>query len=88
MAQVACFIISCKHRQQVQIGRKPPKAGWTKLNTDGSSIGAIVASCVGLISSTDGERLGGYSKGLGICSGYIEELWGCFDWVRSRIQVG
>jgi len=66
-------------REIVQIGRKPPLERWVKLNTDDFCRGIGLTGCGGVIRGSDGEWLGGFAKGVGMCSTYIVKLYGVFE---------
>ncbi|KAK8541661.1 hypothetical protein V6N12_014288 [Hibiscus sabdariffa] len=55
-----------------------PLAGWIKVNTDGSrNAGSGLASCGGVGSDSESRWCFGFAKGIGSCSCFEAELWGC-----------
>lgn len=58
---------------------KPPR-GWAKLNTDGASFGNPgLTSCGGIVRDEHGNWVDGFSRKIGITSGFMVELWGLRD---------
>ncbi|KAF3956414.1 hypothetical protein CMV_018453 [Castanea mollissima] len=58
---------------------KPPM-GWIKLNTDGSLSGDLgLAGGGGVFRNEEGEWILGYSRHIGITSGFMAELWAIQD---------
>ncbi|PNX63747.1 ribonuclease H, partial [Trifolium pratense] len=57
------------------IGWSPPQTNYIKLNTYGAFKDQHTAGCGGVIRGCDGEWLGGYAKGLGLCSAFVAKLW-------------
>lgn len=58
---------------------KPPSS-WTKLNTDGASLGNPgVAGCGGVVRDESGNRMAGFARRIGITSSFKAELWGLRD---------
>jgi hypothetical protein len=51
---------------------------FVKINTDGAYKADQVAGCGGVIRGMHGEWLGGFAKGVGLCSAFIAELWGVY----------
>ncbi|KAK2419102.1 heat shock 70 kDa protein [Trifolium repens] len=69
------------HRCTVEIGWKPPNAGWVCLNIDGTCINGSIG-CGGVICGNEGEWLHGFSKFIGRGDAYIAELWGVFEGMK------
>ncbi|KAE8693055.1 hypothetical protein F3Y22_tig00110819pilonHSYRG00250 [Hibiscus syriacus] len=71
----------------------PPPPNWCKMNTDGSrKAGNGFATCGGVLRSSNGDWLVGFSKVIGICSIVEAELWGIYEglshaWNRGERQV-
>ncbi|GLT50759.1 hypothetical protein SLA2020_242210 [Shorea laevis] len=64
-------------RQQRWVSWIPPKAGWYKLNSDGSySVTQNSASAGGLIRDNFGSWISGFTVNVGYASIFIAELWG------------
>ena len=58
---------------------KPPR-GWTKLNTDGASLGnSRVASCGGVVWDESSNWVARFSWRIRITSSFEAELWGLRD---------
>ncbi|PNY12120.1 3-ketoacyl-CoA synthase, partial [Trifolium pratense] len=57
----------------------PLEPGWVRINTDGASKGDEVAGCGGMIKGEDGSWICGFTKGVGVCSAYVAELWGVLE---------
>jgi hypothetical protein len=48
---------------------------WIRLNTDSTYKDGSIAECRGVFRVEDGAWICGFSKGLGVCSPYVAELW-------------
>jgi ribonuclease HI len=70
------------------IGWKPPRESFIKLNTDGAYKVNQVAGCGGVIRGSHGEWLGGFAKGVGLCSAFVAELWGVFEGLSLAYRPG
>ncbi|PNY12420.1 ribonuclease H [Trifolium pratense] len=70
------------------IGWSPPKMNFVKLNTDGAYKENRAAGCGGVIRGCEGEWLGGYAKGVGLCSAFVAELWGVLEGLRYVHHIG
>jgi ribonuclease HI len=70
------------------IGWKPPRESFIKLNTDGAYKVNQVAGCGGVIRGSHGEWLGGFAKGVGLCSAFVAELWGVFEGLSLAYRLG
>jgi ribonuclease HI len=70
------------------IGWKPPRESFIKLNTDGAYKVNQIAGCGGVIRGSQGEWLGGFAKGIGLCSAFIAELWGVFEGLKLAYMLG
>ncbi|MCI09825.1 putative non-LTR retroelement reverse transcriptase, partial [Trifolium medium] len=66
-------------RVLTNIGWQPPSGDYVKLNTDGACKDNNIAGCGGIIRGNQGEWLGGFSKGVGVCSAFVAELWGVLE---------
>jgi ribonuclease HI len=87
--QASCY----QPRSTVDIGWKPPIAGWVCLNIDGACNNGIIG-CGGVIRGNEGEWLHGFSKFIGRGDAYIAELWGVFEGIKlarrlnfSKVEV-
>jgi ribonuclease HI len=69
------------------IGWKPPRESFIKLNTNGAYKVNQVAGCEGVIRGSHGEWLGGFAKGVGLCSAFVAELWGVFEGVSLAYRL-
>ncbi|KAL4343576.1 hypothetical protein AHAS_Ahas11G0092200 [Arachis hypogaea] len=65
----------------------PPHLGWVKLNIDGSVI-TKQASCGGLIRTSKGEWVGGFSANLDYCQATQAELWGVHYGLHTTWSLG
>jgi ribonuclease HI len=63
----------------MHIGWQPPSGHFVKLNTDGACKENNRAGCGGIIRGNQGEWLGGFAKGVGVCSAFVAELWGVLE---------
>jgi ribonuclease HI len=61
---------------------------FVKLNTDGAYKEEWVAGCGGVIRGIHGEWLGGFAKGVGLCSAFVAELWGVYEGLRQAYRLG
>jgi hypothetical protein len=66
-------------RVLMHIGWQPPSGHFVKLNTDGACKENNRAGCGGIIRGNQGEWLGGFAKGVGVCSAFVAELWGVLE---------
>ncbi|MCI26318.1 putative non-LTR retroelement reverse transcriptase [Trifolium medium] len=66
----------------------PPNSGWVIINTDGAVKDGNVAGCGGLIRGEDGSWICGFTKGLGVCTPYVVELWGASEGLRLAWNRG
>ncbi|KAE8678718.1 hypothetical protein F3Y22_tig00111402pilonHSYRG00150 [Hibiscus syriacus] len=67
----------------------PPPLNWCKVNTDGSrKIGDIFATCGGVIRSSNGGWMIGFSKAIDICSIVEAELWGIHEGLSMLGNLG
>ncbi|KAE8680042.1 hypothetical protein F3Y22_tig00111392pilonHSYRG00178 [Hibiscus syriacus] len=67
----------------------PPPTNWCKVNTDGSrKLGNVFATCGGVIRSSNGGWILGFSKVLGICSIVEAELWGIHEGLSHAWNLG
>jgi ribonuclease HI len=71
-----------------QIRWWPPKELFVKINTDGAYKADQVAGCGGVIRGMHGEWLGGFAKGVGLCSAFVAELWGVYEGLRQCHRMG
>ncbi|PNX92395.1 ribonuclease H [Trifolium pratense] len=67
---------------------KLPVGNYVKLNTDGASKEGRNAGCGGVIRGNQGERLGGFAKGVGNCSAFVAELWGVLEGLLLAKRLG
>ncbi|KAE8719829.1 hypothetical protein F3Y22_tig00109925pilonHSYRG00012 [Hibiscus syriacus] len=68
---------------------QPPPHNWCKINTDGSrDIGSGFASCGGVLRSSNGGWMFGFSKAIGICSIVEAELWGIHEGFSHAWNLG
>jgi ribonuclease HI len=58
------------------------------LNTDGSCRDNGLAGYGGVIRGSDEEWLGGFAKGVGMCSTYMAEPWGVFEGLKYAKRLG
>jgi ribonuclease HI len=65
----------------MNIGWTPPILSWVKINMDGARRRDGRAAC-GDIRGENKEWLGGFSKYIGQCSAFVEELWGVFEGLK------
>ena len=63
-------------RQVSFIGWELSPSNWVKINSDGSVLDSVKASCGGLIRDDSGAFLDGFSMNLGSCLITIAEVWG------------
>jgi ribonuclease HI len=70
------------------IGWKPPRESFIKLNTDGAYKVNQIAGCGGVIRGSHGEWLGGFAKGIGLCSAFVAELWGVYEGLKLVYRLG
>jgi ribonuclease HI len=90
------YLIACKvdgviqpaTRIIQQVGWLPPNDGWVVLNTDGAENSDHIFGCGGLIRGSTGIWLGGFSKGLGVCSIEVAELWGAWEGLKLAWNQG
>jgi ribonuclease HI len=61
---------------------------FVKINTDGAYKADQVAGCGGVIRGMHGEWLGGFAKGVGLCSAFIAELWGVYEGLHHAYRMG
>nr|POF16994.1 putative ribonuclease h protein [Quercus suber] len=67
-------------RVATPVQRFKPKAGWMKLNTDGSSLGnPSMVGGGGLIRNEEGRWVVGFACKIGITSSFFVELWALRD---------
>lgn len=57
----------------------PPISNWVKLNSDGTCKNNLVDGYGGVIKDENGKWLGGFSKYLGPCNAFMDEMWGLFE---------
>jgi hypothetical protein len=67
---------------------QPPSLGWIRLNPDVAAKGENIAGCGGVPRGDSGEWICGFSKGLGVCSAYVAELWGVFEGLKLALCYG
>ncbi|KAE8715943.1 hypothetical protein F3Y22_tig00110156pilonHSYRG00017 [Hibiscus syriacus] len=68
---------------------QPPPHNWCKINIDGScDIGSGFASCGGIIRSSNGGWMFGFSKAIEICSIVEAELWGIHEGLSHAWNLG
>lgn len=66
-------------RTAAMVGWKPPRVGWMKLNTDGSSRGNPgPATAGGVLRNGEGDWCGGFAFNIGRCGATLAELWGVY----------
>ncbi|KAL4346674.1 hypothetical protein GQ457_17G015250 [Hibiscus cannabinus] len=66
--------------QALQVRWQPPVSVWFKLNIDGSRVSPEgFASCGGVVRTSSGEWIIGFSKYVRICSTVVAELWDVFE---------
>jgi ribonuclease HI len=70
------------------IGWKPPRESFIKLNTDGAYKVNQIAGCGGVVRGSHGEWLGGFAKGIGLCSAFVAELWGVYEGLKLVYRLG
>ncbi|MCI21595.1 ribonuclease H protein, partial [Trifolium medium] len=61
---------------------------FVRLNTDGAYKEQVVPGCGGLLRGSQGERLGGFAKCVGLCSAFVAELWGVYEGLRYAHRKG
>jgi ribonuclease HI len=71
-----------------QIGWKPPKEGFIKLNTDEAVVNSQTAGCGGVIRGTQGEWIRGFAKNIGWCNAFVAELWGVYEGLKCARSLG
>jgi hypothetical protein len=76
------------NRVMTNIGWKPPKDQFVKLNVDGASNNGKQAGCGGVIRGNQGEWLGGFAKSVGDCHAIIAEFWGVLEGLRLVSRMG
>jgi ribonuclease HI len=81
-------VVTSSERVEALICWKPPQASFVKLNTDGACKTDQVAGCGGVIRGNQGEWLGGFAKGVGLCSAFVAELWGVYEGLRHVYRMG
>ncbi|WCJ35671.1 DNAse I-like superfamily protein [Euphorbia peplus] len=68
---------------------KCPEVGWVRLNCDGASKGNPgPGSAGGLIRSTEGCWISGFTCNLGICTAVLAELWGLYFGLDLAWKLG
>ncbi|KAE8660177.1 hypothetical protein F3Y22_tig00116958pilonHSYRG00235 [Hibiscus syriacus] len=68
---------------------QPPPHNWCKINTDGSrDIGSGFTSCGGVLRSSNGGWMLGFSKAIGIYSVVEAELWGIHEDLSHAWNLG
>lgn len=66
-------------RVERMIAWTPPRVGWLKMNTDGTSRNNPgLATAGGVLRDETGQWRGGFSLNIGICSVPLAELWGVY----------
>jgi ribonuclease HI len=81
--------VATRSNQTVMVIRwHPPRELFVKLNTDGAYKKDQVAGCGGVIRGIHGEWLGGFAKGVGLCSAFVAELWGVYEGLRQVYRLG
>jgi ribonuclease HI len=71
-----------------QIGWKPPKEGFIKLNTDGAVGSSQIAGCGGVIRDRQGGWIRGFAKNVGRCNAFVAELWGVYEGLKCARSLG
>jgi hypothetical protein len=82
------MVVSRGTQMMKMIRWQPPKELFVKLNTDGAYKEEWVAGCGGVIRGIHGEWLGGFAKGVGLCSAFVAELWGVYEGLRQAYRLG
>jgi ribonuclease HI len=77
-----------KHRVKVDVMWKKPDDCWIRLNTDEASKRDISTGSGGLFRNVEGKWISGFSRNLGRCNAYLEELWGVIDGLRIAREKG
>jgi ribonuclease HI len=77
-----------KNRNMAMIGWKPPQSSFVRLNTDGAYKHNQSAGCGGVIRGCEGEWLGGFAKGVGLCCAFVAELWGVLEGLKLVRRLG
>jgi ribonuclease HI len=81
-------IIVEQSRTMAMIRWNPPKTNFVRLNTDGAYKVNQAAGCGGVIRGCDGEWIGGFAKGVGLCSAFMAELWGVLEGLKYVRRLG
>ena len=70
---------SVEKRIEIMVGWMPPRVGWMKMKTDGSSHGNPgPAAAGGVLRNGEGEWCGGFALNIGRCGAPLAELWGVY----------
>ena len=76
-------------RVQVQVKWTKPPRGWVKLNTYGTMHGnSIKVGRGGVLRSSNGDWIGGFTRKLGSTSSTVAELWALKDGLTMAKQMG
>jgi hypothetical protein len=81
-------VIVEQSRTMAMIRLNPPQTNFVRLNTNDAYKVNQTAGCGGLIRGCDGEWLGGFAKGVGLCSGFVAELWGVLEGLKYVRRLG
>jgi ribonuclease HI len=82
------LIVTGSEKSVALIRWKPPQVLFVKLNTDGAYKADQAAGCGGVIRGSQGEWLGGFAKGVGLCSAFAAELWGVLEGLTQVYRMG
>jgi ribonuclease HI len=81
-------VIVEQSRTMAMIRWNPPQTNFVRLNTDSAYKVNQAAGCGGVIRGCDGEWLGGFAKGVGLCSAFVAELWGVLVGLKFVRRLG
>ena len=74
-------------KETIYIGWKKPPEGWIKLNNDGACKGSgEYSGCGGLFRDSEGRRLKGYIRKIGVCDALHTEMWGMYLGLKMAWQ--
>ena len=80
---------SVEQRIEIMVGWMPPRVGWMKMNTDGSSHGNPgPAAAGGVLRNGEGEWCGGFAVNIGRCGAPLAELWGVYYGLVAAWEKG
>ncbi|GAU36430.1 hypothetical protein TSUD_19650 [Trifolium subterraneum] len=68
-------LMSFLERDIMNVGWQPLIGNYVKLNTNGASKENSIVGCGGIIRGNQCEYLGGFAKGVGVCTAFVAELF-------------